>query len=290
MKDSRVLLSFRKRPGALATIARAVLGASMSLKEGDRDPNIRAQWENAHVDSAHLKAFASCCNLPDESEYLHPMYPLTLVFPLIMRILGHKKAPFMVFRTLNTRLQVVSHRRIGVNEVLDLACETDATRIVPKGFELDVRSVVQADHAIVWASIHTFYYRGNFGAADSQASELPSLQESQSLGSWYLPNRIGFRFAGISGDSNGIHYSGWYARRMGFNRAFAQPILVLIRSLSCLEVADKPSFRLDAYLKEPVYYNSNVFLRGIAGSTSIHFDIYCEDNPRPSLCCQYTEM
>jgi len=168
--------------------------------------------------------------------------------------------------------------------------ETGATRIVPKGFEMDVRSVVQANQETVWESVHTFYYRGNFGAAEPQPSELAAPQEPQLLGSWYLPNGVGFRFAGISGDSNGIHYSKWYARIMGFDRALAQPILVLTRSLSCLELADRGSFQLDAFLKGPVYYKSNVYLRGTAGGGATRFDVYCEDNPRPSLCCQITEV
>jgi len=290
MEEDWILLSFRKRPGALSTLALAALGMSIGLKPGDRTPNIKAVWEKMHVSSAHLNAFAETCGLHGQPEFLYPLYPLTLIFPLIMRILGHKKAPFMVFRTLNTSLQVVSHRKIRIGEVLNLTCETAATRIVPKAFELDVRSVVQADRAIVWESVHTFYYRGNFGVAESQPSELDALSEPQLLGSWHLPDGIGFRFARISGDTNGIHYNRWYARMLGFERALAQPILVLTRSLNRLTDVDSAPFRLDAFLKGPVYYNSNVFLKGSIDGGAVRFDVYCEDNPRPCLCCQITEL
>ena len=166
---------------------------------------------------------------------------------------------------LNTRLQVTSHRRIGVDESLRVVCETGALRILPKGIELDLTSAVQADHETVWESLHTFYYRGKFGEGDSSHFEQPELSpisEPKTLASWYLPDGIGFRFARISGDSNGIHYSSSYARLFGFKRDFAQPLLILSKSLSCFSDFDPSRFRLLALFKGPAYYKSNVTLKG----------------------------
>jgi hypothetical protein len=217
---------------------------------------------------------------------------LTFIYPIILRTLGHRKAPLSVFRMLNTRLQVTSHRRIGVHEPLRIVCETGSFRIAPKGLELDLTSAVQADHETVWESLHTFYYRGKFGEGNSSQSdqpEPPPISDRKTLASWYLPDGIGFRFARISGDANGIHYSSSYAKLHGFRRDFAQPLLILTRSLSCFSDFDPSRFRLLALFKGPVYYKSNVSVKGVSSEEEVRFDIYCEDNPRPSLSCQLSK-
>jgi hypothetical protein len=289
MAENEIILRFHRWPNALINIALAFYGISTRFKMGDRVPKIKAVWEDVKIDPGHLKDFEEVCGLLSHTEFLYPLYPLTLIFPLILRVLGHRKAPLTVFRTLNTKLQVTSHRRIGVHESLRILCETGSLRILPKGIELDLTSTVQTDHETVWESLHTFYYRGKFGEGDTSNLDRPELlaiPEPKTLASWYLPDGIGFRFGRISGDTNGIHYSSLYARLFGFKRDFAQPILVLTKSLNCLSDFDTSRFRLLALLKGPVYYKSNVYLKGYPSEEGIRFDIYCEDNPKPSLSCQ----
>jgi hypothetical protein len=289
MTENEIILHFHRRPNALLSIALALYGISTDFKSTDRVPKIRAVWEDVKIDSNHLKDFGEVCGLPPHGEFLYPLYPLTLIYPLVLRVLGHKKAPLSVFRMLNTRLQVASHRRIGVHEPLRILCGTGPSRVVPKGLELDFTSTVQTDHETVWESLHTFYYRGKFGQGDSShfdQPELPPISEPKTLASWNLPDGIGFRFARISGDANGIHYSRSYARLHGFKRDFAQPLLILSKSLSCFPDFDPSRFRLLALFKGPVYYKSNVSLKGRSSGEGIRFDIYCDENPRPSLSCQ----
>ncbi|HYA90469.1 MAG TPA: hypothetical protein VEK32_03115 [Thermodesulfobacteriota bacterium] len=289
MTENEIILHFHRRPNALMSIALAVSGISTHFKMGDRVPKIKAVWEDVKIDPDHLKDFGEACGLPPHGEFLDPLYPLTLIYPLVLRVLGHKKAPLSVFRMLNTRLQVTSNRRIGPDEPLRIVCETESLRIVPKGLELDLISAVRTDHETVWESLHTFYYRGEFGEwnpSHFDQPELLAISEPKTLASWYLPDGVGFRFARISGDSNGIHYSSSYARLCGFKRDFAQPLLILTKSLSCFSDFDPSRFRLLALFKGPAYYKSTISLKGVSSGEGIRFDIYCEDNPRPSLSCQ----
>jgi hypothetical protein len=289
MTENEIILHFHRRPNAILSIALALYGISTDFKMGDRVPKIRAVWEEVKIDPDHLKDFGEVCGLASHGQSLYPLYPLTLIYPLVLRVLGYRKAPLSVFRMLNTKLQVTSHRRIGVHEPLRIISETGSLRIVPKGLELDLTSSVQADHETVWESLHTFYYRGKFGEGNSShfdQPELPPISEPKTLASWYLPDGIGFRFARISGDSNGIHYSSSYARLYGFKRDFAQPLLTLSKSLSCFSDFDPSRFLLLALFKGPVYYKSNAYLKGLPTEEGIRFDIYCEDNPKPSLSCQ----
>ncbi len=292
MTENEIILHIHRRPNVLLSIALALYGISTDFKMDDRVPKIRAVWEDVKIDPDRLKDFGEVCGLLPHGEFLYPLYPLTLIYPLVLRVLGHKKAPLSVFRMLNTRVQVTSHRRIGVHESLRVVSETGTMRIVPKGLELDLTSTVQTDRETVWESLHTFYYRGKFGNGNSSHSdqpELPTIPEPKTLASWYLPDGIGFRFAKISGDANGIHYSSSYAKLHGFKRDFAQPLLILSRSLNCFSDFDPSGFRLSALFKGPVYYGSNVSLKGVLGEEGIRFDIYCEDNPRPSLSCQLSK-
>jgi len=289
MPENEIILRFHRRPNALANLALALCGIFNRYKIGDPVPKIKAVWEDVKINPGHVKDFEEICGLLPHTEFFSPLYPVTLIFPFIIRILGHKKAPLSVFRTLNTKLQVISHRRIGVLEPLTITCETGSLRIVSRGLEMDLSSIVQTGRETVWESLHTFYYRGKFGEADSSNldhMELLPIPEPKTLASWYLPDGIGFRFGRISGDTNGIHYSRLYAKRFGFKRDFAQPTLVLTRSLNCFPDLGASKFRLVALLKGPVYYKSNVYLKGAFSEEGIRFDIYCEDNPRPSLCCQ----
>ena len=289
MGASEIDLVFHRRPGAVANVALAVLGISAGFKIGNNTSRIRAKWEDVEVNPNHLKAFGDICGLPPQTEYFHPLYPLTLAFPLIMRILGHKKAPLTPFRTLNTRLLVNSHRRIETHERLSITCETGAVRIVTSGLEIDLSTAVRIGAESVWESLHTFFYRGNFGdpqASNNNSSELSVRSGCNLWSSWRLPNGIGWRFARISGDSNAIHYSSWYAKGFGFERAFAQPILILTKSLNVLPDSDIPRFRLDTLLKGPVYYGSMVYIKGMTGQKGIRFDIHSGENPRPSMCCE----
>jgi len=289
MTENGIILYFHRRPNTLMSIALALCGISTHFKMGDPVPKIKAVWEDMKIDAGHLKDFGEVCGLPPHGEFLYPLYPLTFIYPLILRILGHRRAPLSVFRMLNTKLSVTSHRRIGVHEPLTITCETGSLRIVPKGLELDLASSVQTDHETVWESLHTFYYRGKFGEANGpnlDQPEVPPIAEPKTSVSWYLPDGIGFRFARISGDANGIHYSSSYARLYGFKRDFAQPLLILSKSLSCFSDFDPSRFHLLALLKGPVYYKSNVCLKGISSGARIRFDIYCENNPKPSLSCQ----
>jgi hypothetical protein len=292
MAENEVILHFHRRPNTLLSIAFALYGISTDFKNSDRVPKIRAGWEGVKIDRTHLKDFGEVCGLPSHGEFLYPLYPMTLVYPLVLRVLGHKKAPLSVFRMLNTKLQVTSYRRIEVHEPLRIISETGPLRIVPKGLELDLTSAVQADHETMWESLQTFYYRGKFGdgsPSHSDPPELPPISQSKTLASWYLPEGIGVRFARISGDANGIHYSSLYARLQGFKRDFAQPLFILSKSLSCFSDFNPSRFRLLALFKGPVYYKSNVSLRGVSSEEGIRFDIYCEDNPRPSLSCQLSK-
>jgi hypothetical protein len=232
-----------------------------------------------------------------------------------MRVMGTQEMPVSMFKTLNTRNSITMHRPIIPDELLDIDCYNCTPRTVPKGLEVDVKSVISIGGEKVWENITTYFYPGKFGTADALYSppKLDPIDDAPVIKEWYFPAKDRFRFARISGDSNGIHYGSFYARMMGFKRDFAQPIRVIAKCVSslptntsvihgwledvvanCFEplpVAETPvPTRLDFYLKGPVYYESTLTLKNIQTKNGNRFDLYCSGNDKPVICGNFNNI
>lgn len=278
-------LIFNKKPSFISTIFWALFGWSRKFVAEKSFPKITAQWKGVAIERKHLNTFNRLCGINDSAN-IPLIYPFTLIYPLLQRILAHKEAPLTIFRTLNSRIQVLQHRRIGINETLDIRCELVRHRIREKGLEIDIASVIEAAGEPVWENIQTYYYRGKFGAADAayEPPEFEPIPEADVVAAWVLPAGIGLSFAAVSGDGNGIHYSKLYARMFGFERDFAQPLLVLTGSVEHLLNADyDKAISLDVALKGPFYYERDITLKKAFINNETRFDIYCEGNPRPCV-------
>jgi hypothetical protein len=133
-------------------------------------------------------------------------------------------------------MQIKQHRPIGLEETISLYCEFAGHRLVEKGLEVDIKSIVSISGEIFWESTITFYYRGQFGPPDAsfQPPQMDMIPDAPEVERWFLQGGVGIGFATLSGDSNPIHYWRWYARLSGFKRDFAQPLLILASSVDHL--------------------------------------------------------
>lgn len=279
-------LNFHKTPSMFATVFRAFLGRRSKFNAENSIPKITAVQNGIVPDKKQLARFNRVCQIENYSKF--PLiFPLTYIYPLVQVILARKEAPLSLFVVLNSRMQIIQHRHIGLNEKLDVYCELDHYRILEKGMEVDIRSTIKIDKETVWENTLSFYYRGKFGAPDASFTppQFEPIADAPEVARWFLPGNIGYSFAGISGDGNPIHYLSPYARLMGFKRDFAQPMLVLAGSLErLLQDSSEKSFCLDIAFKGPVYYENNVTLKSAFASGIKRFDIYEEGNPRPCIC------
>lgn len=279
-------LIFNNRPSILVTSFLALLGISNSFSPEDPFPAISADWKNLYLDENHLKRFNSICDIKDDLS-ISPIYFLTLAYPLIQRILCQKSAPLSMFKVLNTRLQLLQFRPFRKNEPFSIHCHLNRFRVLPKGLEVYIHSLVNTHKQVIWENIQTFYYRGEFSEADKEY-KIPgfdAIVDPERLDTWFLPEGIGFAFAGISGDGNPIHYSKAWAKVLGFERDFAQPLSVLANSLDRLNVTGESlSLYLDIILKGPVYYGKRIYLEKQTQLSGARFDVFYEGNQRPSMC------
>ena len=287
MMTAAIHLQYEKMPSLffLRVPLYAFWGRTKVFRGKEWIPPITVTFDGLEINRAHLSRFNTICNMQNRDE-ISLIYPITLVFPFFQRILSLKKAPLSMFNVLGKRLKIIRHRQIGLDEALDIFCEVSRVRIVLNGLEIDLSAVIEIAGETVWTATETFFYRGDFGEPETRAENIDfeSIPEAKEIARWFLPGGIGFRFARISGDGNGIHYSKLYARLLGFERDFAQPFLMLGNSTNYLMDNGKiNAVSLDVAFKGQFYYRRNVIIRGVKKNGSHRFDIYTEGNDRPCI-------
>jgi acyl dehydratase len=280
-------LEYRSRPSAVVYMIGAVRPSPGFRKAGGVPP-ITARWLQHRPDERELGSFRQLSGLP-ESEYLSMLYPHTISFPLQMAILTHSTFPVPIWRVLQVRNQLLQLAPVPIGRPLDLAVSVAGHRILEKGAEIDLHAVASAGGMPAWEAINTFYVRGRFGEPEraspmTAAAALAPAPSEQLVAQWRMPADGGWRFGGLSGDFNGIHLSGWYARRFGFPRAFLHPQRVLGQCLARLPALDPATpQRLDTWLKGPVYYGAPVSLRSTGNGGDTVFALNVDGDKRPAI-------
>jgi hypothetical protein len=280
-----VRLKYTARPRLLPIYALGLFVRRSGLAPKRTLPAMQSEWRGFKIDRGHLKRFMDICRLAP-SDTMPLVYPLVFAFPLHMSIVGHRKFPLLYVRMMQVRNHVIQHRPVDLHETMDISCTIVAQRVVAKGLEMDVYTVLEVAGDPVWESIHTYFFPGNFGELDHPSSlpQLPVLSGDSVEKIWKMPNGGGFCLGLMAGDYNAIHYLAPYARRMGFRRDFAHAQLTValcVRHLPAFQ-EDEP-VRLDVAIKGPVYYGSNVTMKYAHNGKGHRFDLDCEDNPRPCI-------
>lgn len=282
---------FTRRPSDAGLLVHALRNSLPRVRPVAKALAMRATWSGVCIERAHLQAFNAACHVR-APEAVPILYPMTLVYPPLLRLLSSGAAPMPLFFALNTKLSVRQSLALAAGDRLDIDLAAAHVRQVDKGLELDVQASVRRGEEPVWDSVLTFYYRGRFDAVDRAAPSdaLPEIASAGAQHDWVIPAKGGFRFGRLCGDTNPLHYGKAYAKAFGFERDFAQPLLVLGQALSRL-AGPQPGLpaRLDARLKAPVYYEHQLKMLVAQTPHGRRFDIYCVPNSRPSICALWDE-
>ena len=286
-----VRLCFRKSPSALRTLLQAIVLQRHIYGPGERLSAIEVTGSGIQINRKHLAQFNRIRGEQRSSE-VSLLYPFAIVYPYILRLLSHSVIPLSIFRSLNTRNQVTIHRNMDIRIPLDVKSRLSDYRVIENGIEVDIISSVFQDNAIVWENLSTYYYRGKYGPVDDsfRPPQPEPVQNGRLASPFCIEAKDGFRFARLTGDTNGIHYSSFYARMLGFKGAFAQPVRVVSR---CLQHMPKPDLetpaRLVLFYKGPVYYNHKLTLMHTCHDKTFQFNLYLEDDERPCICGWYQD-
>lgn len=274
-------LSYGRRPSSLRYMLRGVTPVRRKL---DLNPRIVATWRSHRAEPRDLASFLQITGLP-AGPGLPLLYPHVFGFRLAMAVLTHPAFPVPIWGVLQTRNHLVQHRSIPVESAMDIEARVLAGRATASGAEFDLRTTVHVGSTLAWESVVTFFTRGRFG---EPAPETPLTRSPTEFGpdaaEWTPRNAGHWRFAGYTGDYNGIHLWDTYARRLGFPRALFHPPRVLGECLSRLP--DEPGHgapqRLDAWLKGPVLHGRPVRLHATRGTNPTTFALFVEPE-RPCI-------
>ncbi len=277
-------MEFRRRPSVLAYMLRGFY-PSPGVRGTGGCPSICARWRSHWVDRRHLAEFLHLSGLRAD-QGMPMLFPHVFSFPLQMAVLTHPRFPIPIWKVLQIRNHLLQHRPIFDDAVLDLETRVAGQRILEKGVEFDLHTSVSARQEPVWESLNTFYYRGKYGQASAASPLARAPRHGDTMvARWRTPAAAsGWRFAALTGDYNGIHYWHWYARRLGFGRAFLHPQLVLgqcMARLSAPRATDRQ--RLDAWLKGPVYTDAGVRLNATTESDRTVFGLSLDGEERPAI-------
>ena len=278
-------VEFGDRPSAAAYMLRALV-PSPGLGRAGGFPQVRARWGGHRIDRRRLADLLRLTDLP-AADRLPLLYPHVVGFPLAMAILTLPAWPLPIWRSLAVRTHLLQHRPIPLDAVLDLETRTAGQRILDRGAEVDLHTAVRREGELCWESLVTFYYRGRLGAPGppSPLARAPEVIGAETA-AWRADAGGGWRFGGLNGDYNPLHWGSWYARRLGFRGAFHHPPLALGQCLARLPGPDPGAAqRLDAWLRGPVYHGSQLRLSSAAepDGGGVAFALRVDEEPRPAL-------
>ena len=283
MMNTRLSVEFDHRPSALAFMLNA-LRPRRGLRSAGGFPPIVVRWRKHRVDRSQLLDFLQLTGLRADAS-LPIIYPHVFGFRLQMVVLTHPTFPIPIWSALQVRNHLHQHRPIPVDSVMNLETRVASHRILEKEAEVDLHTTVSVGVDLMWESLNTFYYRGRFGQPEAAAplSNSPGIP-APIVAAWHVPSGVGWRFAGMTGDYNGIHRWHWYARLGGFQQAFSHPQMIAGQCMSHLPVPDpdKPQC-LDLWLKGPVYFNSDVSLRAATMENVTVFALTSRGDERPVI-------
>jgi acyl dehydratase len=226
------------------TTLRAVLPG-----RGDEMPQ---EWleREVRVEPDHLAAYAHVCGFTLRDE-LPPTYPHVLAFPLHMELLA--QAPFSAVGVVHIANRIMQRRPLLLGEALSLAVAVSELRPHRRGRVFDFTTEVHVGDELVWEATATNLKRGD---GDDSIRDPWTFEDPPITAWWTLPDDLGRRYAGVSGDHNPIHLHGWSAKPFGFPRAIAHGMWTKARCLSSLRLPD--AFTAEVRFKKPILLPSKV--------------------------------
>lgn len=279
-------LIINKRPSTIGTFYNAFKTKKFKIRGTGKITDIQGVWPDISLNQKHIKKFNKMCGLKGE-KFLNILYPFTMTYPLNLYLISHKEIHVPMLKMLTIRNTIVMHRGIRSDETLHLISRSDGFNLLQRGMEFYINSLIKSRGETVWENRSTFFIPSKNPDQDRSYKpfRLEPIPDGDVVRKWFLPAKNGFRFARVMGDSNGIHFSKRYARKLGFKRDFAQPVLVSSNVVEGLpRIPGDGPVKLDLFFKGPLYYNSELTLKNISKRSSRRFDIYCQGNKRPCIC------
>ncbi len=247
-------------------------------------PPLRLSWAPFSIPSRDLASIQRLTELPGDARLALVAAHFT-AFRALMAVLTHPTYPLPIWRALQVRNRIRLLRPLDAPG-LELVVRVSGRRVLEKGLEVDLRSEVRSAAGLAWEADNTFYYRGSFPGRGERPGSVPRppVVEGRPATTWRAPTGIGWAVGRRTGDHNPLHWSGPYARRLGFQRAFLHPPLVLGQCLARLPApAPGARLRVEAWVRGQVYEGDEVRLSVDPAGAEARFALATAGDARPAL-------
>lgn len=225
---------------------------------GGEIPAVRLELDGVVPDPDAVAAYAKVCGFTLRDS-LPPTYPHVLAFPLHMALMSDGSFPFGAVGLVHVANEITQHRRLGVDEALDLRVQATKVKAHPKGKAFDVVTEVRVGRQIAWESTSTFLRRGKGDPGAASGEAFPIVDEDvPASATWALDGGLGRRYAGVSGDRNPIHMHSLTAKPLGFPAAIAHGMWTKARALAALESRLPDAFAVDVRFRRPILLPAKV--------------------------------
>jgi len=215
-------------------------------------PELELRLAGVEADPAAVAAYAKVCGFALR-DHLPPTYPHVLAFPLHMALMSDGSFPFGAVGLVHVANQITQHRRLGIDEPLDLRVQATKLKAHPKGKAFDVVTEVRIGRQIAWESTSTFLRRGKGdpGAASGEAFPIVD-EDTPASATWTLDGGLGRSYGAVSGDRNPIHMHSLTAKPLGFPAAIAHGMWTKARALAALDSRLPDAFEVDVRFRKPI--------------------------------------
>jgi acyl dehydratase len=162
-----------------------------------------------------------------------------------------------VIGLVHVRNRIEQLRPIGADEPLTVRVWTADLEPHEKGTQFVLHAEVSVGDEAVWKSQST-YLRKEKSSSDGDDKKGGRDEPPEPKAVWKIPDDIGRRYAGVSGDSNPIHLRRSTALAFGMSRPIAHGMWTKARCLAALEGVVPDALEVDVRFKLPVLLPSKV--------------------------------
>jgi MaoC like domain len=180
-----------------------------------------------------------------------------VAFPLQMKIMTDGSFPFPVMGMVHIENRIEQKRWIRADEKLDFKVRAENLRDHERGLQFDLVAGAESGGEPVWHSTSTYLRRTGGGGGGGSGSDKKS-EPPKPMSIWKVPDDIGRRYAGVSGDINPIHMHSLSAKLFGFPSAIAHGMWLKARCLAALEGQLPDALTVEVAFKAPLVLPSKV--------------------------------
>ena len=270
-------------PKAVAGVGLSALGRLPGRGgEAGELPDEELVLPDVEIDREHLAAYDRVCTFQIRDE-LPPTYPHVIAFPLAMKLMTATSFPFPVVGLVHIANRIELVHPILVGERLIVRVRTEGLAPHDKGTQFQVIASADVAGETVWRSNSTYLHREGGGDSSGKREVDRGEKPPEPIAQLSVPDDIGRRYAGVSGDRNPIHLHPLSARLFGMPRPIAHGMWLKARCLAVLESELPDSYAVDVRFKLPVRLPGRVDLASWREGGEHRFAVHDAGSDRPHL-------